>query len=254
MIGVNGAEIENQLHFLRECCTSELIEKQKADIYIKCCRENGEKGYGPIESDFLYCFIYTKRPKKIIQIGCGLSTAVMMLAAKEADYFLEIICIDPYPNEFLRLSCKSGKIKLIQKKTQLVDVDVLTRLNDNDLLFIDSTHTVKPGSEVNKLILEVLPRLQRGCWVHFHDIHFPYDYSRHILTTDLFFSNESVLLHSFLINNNKFALKISLSMLHYRAPLELKKSLPNYTSAENYYGLNVSEGHFPSSAYLLAIS
>ena len=102
----------------------------------------------------------------------------MLLAAKESDYKPEIICIDPYPNRFLKRSDRANEIRLIPKKVQLVDLEMLTELGDNGFLFIDSTHTVKPGSDVNYLILEVLPRLRVGSWVHFHDIYFPFDYSR----------------------------------------------------------------------------
>jgi len=251
MTGVNGVDIKNQLDFVKECCTQGLIDRHKRkDIYDYCCKQNDEQGYGPIEADFLFSFISTKRPKRIVQVGCGVSTSVILLSAEESDYLPEITCVEPYPTRFLR---NSNKIRLIPKKMQLVDMDTLIDLDDNDLLFVDSTHTVKPGSEVNKLILEVMPRLKKGVWVHFHDIYFPYDYSRYILTRELFFSCETALLHSFLVNNVKYALKVSLGMLHYAVPLELKRFLPNYCPAKNDYGLAVSEGHFPSSVYLEVI-
>lgn len=251
MFGVSGIGIENQLKFVKECCTDELIERQRiGNIYDEACKANGDAGYGPIESDFLYCFIYTKRPRKIVQVGCGVSTAVMLSAAADAGYSPEIVCLDPYPTTFLLNACNSGKIKLIQDKAELVSLALLAELGANGLLFIDSTHAVKVGSDVNRLILEVLPRLEKGSWVHFHNISFPYDYPRHILTTELFFGNESVLLHGFLINNSKYLLRLSMSMMHYSSPFEMKKFLPNYHPAKNEYGLNLSDGHYPSSAYL----
>jgi len=57
-------------------------------------------GFGPTEADFLYCFIATKRPRKIVQVGCGVSTAVILLAAQEAGYKPEVVCIEPYPSRF----------------------------------------------------------------------------------------------------------------------------------------------------------
>ncbi|HEY9665827.1 MAG TPA: hypothetical protein V6C91_03435, partial [Coleofasciculaceae cyanobacterium] len=78
MVGVNGAAIESQLEFVKECCSEALQERQKQeDIYSHACSENGELGYGPIEADFLFCFIYSKRPKRVVQVGCGVSTAIM---------------------------------------------------------------------------------------------------------------------------------------------------------------------------------
>ena len=119
------------------------------------------------------------------------------------------------------------------------------------MFFVDSTHTVKPGSEVNRIILEVLPRLKQEVWVHFHDIYFPYDYKRDLLTDDLFFWSESTLLHSFLINNSKYEIALSQSMLHYKAPEKIKASLPNYSPQSNEYGLTGKKGeHFPSAIFL----
>lgn len=254
MIGVNGIDMESQFAFIKECCSEDLIERQgEGDIYDYCRNENGEPGFGPIEADFLYCFICSKCPQRIIQVGAGLSTVVILLAAQEIGYKPEIICIDPYPNKFIRRSCNVNKVRLIPKKVQLVDIEMLTDLGENGFLFIDSTHTVKPGSDVNYLILEVLPRLKFENWVHFHDIYFPYDYSRDILSDGLFFPNESVLLHSFLINNKKYALRASLAMLHYADPSKLRNFLPNYSPSKNSYGLRISDGHFPSSAYLQVI-
>jgi hypothetical protein len=256
LIGVNGKEIEPQLAFVRECCPEALQERQKkGDIYSYACSENGELGYGPIEADFLFCFIYSKRPKRVVQIGCGVSTAVMMLASQEANYELELICIDPYPTEFLKKSNEQGKIRLLSEKAQKVPLNILTDLGENGMLFIDSTHTVKPGSEVNRIILDVLPQLKSGNYVHFHDIYFPYDYKRELLTTDLFFPNESTLLHAFLINNHRYCLKASFSMLHYAIPNELQMFLPNYQPNANQLGLEVedTQAHFPSSTYLQVI-
>ena len=239
MVGIQGIEVAAQVQFLKECCSAKLIERMKRDnIHAYGCRVNREAGYGPTEADFLYCFIYKKKPARISQIGSGVSTAIILLASEDAGYFPEITCIDPYPTEFLIKLHQEKKINLIQKKAQLLDVEILSNLNPNDFLFIDSTHTVKTGSEVNKIILEVLPRLSKNSWVHFHDIRFPYDYSRQILTTELFFSNETVLLQSFLIGNRKYSLKLSLSMLHYAVPQELKRSLPNYSPAGNHSGGN----------------
>jgi predicted O-methyltransferase YrrM len=254
MIGVKGIDIQSQLAFVQECCSEGLISRQKwLNIYERSCSENGGAGFGRVEADFLFCFICSKQPGKIIQIGAGLSTAVILLAAGEAGYTPEIICIDPYPNQFLQRAHRLGAIELIPEKAQNVSLELLTKMGENGFLFIDSTHTVKPGSEVNYLILEILPRLPPGSWVHFHDIYFPYDYPRDIMCTNLFFPNESVLLHAFLISNQSYILRASLSILHYESPKELKTFLPNYQASENVHGMAASDGDFPSSAYLQAI-
>ena len=258
MIGINGSDIEEQLDFIKEICNKDLVTRLKRNnIYSYACFQNNEPGFGPIESDFLFCFIHNIKPKRIIQIGCGVSTAVIMLANKESNFCSEIICIDAYPTKFLQKISNEGRIRLISEKVQKIDLNLLTNLDSKDLLFIDSTHTVKPGSDVNRIILEVLPRSRKGVYAHFQDIYFPYDYKRNLLSDGLFFSNESVLLHAFLINNSNYKINISLSMLHYSRTKELKEFLPNYNPQLNNYGLklNTREGlHFPSSTYLRAVN
>jgi hypothetical protein len=182
------------------------------------------------------------------------STAVILLAAKEVGYQPELICIDPFPNRYLRSVAARGLITLIAERAQDVDLQELTNLERGDLLFVDSTHTVKPGSEVNRLILEVLPRLKPGCFVQFHDIHFPYDYQESLLT-EIFFSAESTLLHAFLIDNARYSIAVSLSMLHHACPEQMRTALPNYRPARMHQGLLLARDparHFPCSTYLVS--
>jgi hypothetical protein len=253
MIGVAGADIESQMSFLRACCLPPLPQRlRRGGIYEHACQENGEPGYGPVEAEFLLCYITTKRPNRIVQVGCGVSTAVILLAAKEADYKPKIICVDPFPTRYLTRMAEQKLIELIPERAQEVDLRILTSLDAGDLLFVDSTHAVRAGGEVNRIILEVLPRLPSGSFVHFHDIYFPYDYQSSILT-ELFFSGESTLLHAFLIDNKRYSIAVSLSMLHHASLRELKSVFPNYRPAVMQYGLRTvgaGSGHFPSATYL----
>lgn len=251
MIGVGGADIQSQLNFVKECCTPPVIGKiTTKNIHAQASKRNAEEGFGPVEADFLYAFVATKNPKQIFQIGCGVSTAVCLLAADDAGYVPEVTCVEPYPTKYLIQEANQGRITLIRKKAELLDPTVLDALSHNVLFFVDSTHTLGPAGEVSRIILEMLPRLKAGAWVHFHDIKFPYDYDRHILDSTLFFQHESILLHAFLAQNSRCRILASLSMLHYFSPEALAECLPNYKPAENEQGLNKSEGHFPSSTYL----
>ena len=140
----------------------------------------------------------------------------------------------------------------MSERAEVVDRDILTALDPGDILFVDSTHTVKPGSEVNRLILDVLPRLKSGVFVHFHDIYFPYDYQPTLLSSELFFSVESTLLHAFLIGNGHCRIVLSTSMLHYAAPERIAALFPRYAPQNNANGLITERGeHFPSATYLL---
>jgi len=119
---------------------------------------NGEASFGLRDAEFLYGFIRTIQPKKIVQVGYGVSTAVMLMAAAEDRYQPVIVCVEPYPIEFLDRADREQAIRLVKARAQDVPLEILTDLGEEGFLFIDSTHTVKPGSEINRLILEVLPR------------------------------------------------------------------------------------------------
>lgn len=255
MAGLSDASIEAQVAFVRACCPRETVERLGAGtaIYDESCKDNGANGYGPLEGLFLFCFVSTNRPAKIVQVGAGVSTSMILRAAQFAGYRPHIECVDPYPTAMLQKLSASGAIKLVVRPAQDVELDELTDLRAGDLLFVDSTHTVKPGSEVNRLILEVLPRLASGVFAHFHDVLFPYDYYPTVLSEDLFFWNESVLLHAFLCGNSAWRLRASLSMLHHLAPNELRTVLPAYRPARFDDGIIRSRAdgrHFPSAAYL----
>jgi hypothetical protein len=256
MVGVNGIDLDHQMSNLRAWC--EPVSRQVAgdgEIHARACGQNGTDGYGRIESDVLFAFVATQRPRKIIQVGCGVSTAVICEGARAAGYKPEIRCIEPWPNEYLKRAAASGDITLMTSKAQDVEVQTLADLESGDLLFIDSTHAVKPGSEVNQLILEVLPRLAPGCNVHFHDIYFPYDYQASLMTT-LFFSEESTLLHAFLAFNHRYEIVVSMSMLHHSRSREVQEFLPGYRPAMLDRGLygESQVGDFPSSIYLRVTS
>jgi hypothetical protein len=223
---------------------------RQQDIHLVASLDNGETGYGQIEAEFLHCFVSKVKPRRILQIGCGVSTAVCLRAATEANYVAQIACIEPYPTQFLSDAADRGNIKLERKTLQDADPRLAEELEDGDFFFVDSSHALGPAGEASRIILEWLPRLRKGVYVHFHDILFPYDYAPDILRRALFFSHESVLLHAFLALNSDFRVLASLSMLHHKRRDQLKQLLPNYAPAEMDEGLIIRQGHFPSSIYL----
>jgi hypothetical protein len=161
------------------------------------------------------------------------------------------VAVDPYPTPFLRRAAQEGRIRLVAEPAQAVAMDELLALPEGGLFFVDSTHTVQPGGEVNRIILEVLPRLPAGTHVHFHDIYFPYDYSTGVLH-ELFFHAESTLLHALLVHNARLSITASLSMLHHGRPADLQRYLPRYEPRPCTLGIAApgAPGHFPSSTYL----
>lgn len=215
-------------------------------------------GFGYIEAQALHSVIRYFKPRKIVEVGSGVSTFCSLNATqvnkKENNLDSEITCIEPHPSENLRIL---KGVQIIQKEVQTIPYNVFTDLQENDLLFVDSSHTVKPGSDVNYIILEILPRLNRGVVVHFHDIYLPYDYQRDILT-NFFQWCETSLLRAFLVNNDKVKIVFCLSGLHYDYPAVLKEVFPEYRPQHDIEGLTygiyepfkVIEEHFPASIYL----
>ncbi len=118
MIGVAGMnDVAKQVAFLNETCAPGIVEHM-IDVHARADALNGEDGgYGEVEADFLYCFICRHKPNKIIQIGCGVSTAVIRMAAEKVGYESEIVCIDPNPTPFLIELESKGQITLHAEKT-----------------------------------------------------------------------------------------------------------------------------------------
>lgn len=138
---------------------------------------------------------------------------------------------------------------------QTVPVSKFQELSAGDFLVIDSSHTVRPGGDVNYLILEILPRLSKGVFVHFHDIFLPYDYPRNVLSS-YFQWMETSLVRAFLINNHKARVIFCLSQLHYDRKVAFKEIFPDYIPANAENGLEAdpnadpNKKHFPASIYL----
>jgi len=244
-------DLNKQLANLKSWFNSSVQEKiLHLSIHEEAFKKNGEPGYGPVEAEVLFAYVASRQPAQIFQIGCGVSTAVCLLAAEFAGYKPAITCVEPYPTQFLREMGAQGKVRLIREKAQNLRMSELENLDPGAFFFVDSTHSLGPAGEVSKIILEMLPILKKGSHAHFHDILFPFDYARDILTSALFFPHESTLLHGFLCGNARFRILCSLSMLHYGRQEELRKLLPRYEPAGDLDGLETKPGHFPSSTYL----
>ena len=253
MIGIAGTDLDSQLHFVEQLFAKDIVDEIKSrNIHSDATAANGEGGFGPVEADVLFAYIASVKPKQIFKIGCGVSTAVCLMAAEFIGYRPEIICLEPFPNEFLKTKAQEKSIELMEIGAQDYEPCEIEELGSNLLFFVDSTHTLGPAGEVSRIVLEMVPRLKNNAMVHFHDIVFPYDYSRTILTKDNFFHHESILLQAFLAFNSRFQIDASLSMLHYQEPLRLGGVLPRYMPATNKDGLQLEPGDFPSSIYFHA--
>jgi glycosyltransferase involved in cell wall biosynthesis len=185
-------------------------------------------GYcGPGDAEALYSMIRHFRPSKIVEIGSGQSTIVSRLAiddAKAADsgYHCQQICFEPYENPWLEGLGIEIRRELIERS----DLNLFKSLAPNDIVFIDSSHALRPMGDVEFEFLHVLPNLPKGVIVQVHDIFSPRDYPAQWLTVDRRFWNEQYLLEAFLSFNDTYEIIGSLNQLMHLDIDEFKRAFP----------------------------
>ena len=161
--------------------------------------------YSYSDAIFLYSMIRHFKPKKIIEIGSGFSSAVILDTNTQFfDDNINCTFIEPYPERLKSLLRTSDNIDLIIQPVQDVELELFESLDDNDILFIDSTHVSKTGSDLNYLFFEVIPRLKKGVKIHFHDIFYPFEYPKDWVLMKKRSWNEAYLLRAFLSYNKDF--------------------------------------------------
>jgi len=171
------------------------------------------------------------KPKIIIEIGCGSSTLMIQHAIKynekeKPDYTCKHICVEPYENEWI----SKLNVHVERKKVEDLDISLFQSLKENDILFIDLTHIIKPQGDVLFEYLEVLPVLNRGVVVHIHDIFTPKDYLNEWVLDGVNFWNEQYLLEAFLSYNNQFEIICAVNYLRHNYFEELSARLPLLTT------------------------
>jgi Methyltransferase domain len=172
-----------------------------------------------------YCMIRHFQPRLIIEVGSGFSSLVAAEAIAKNDNSA-LICIEPFPLDFLRQGF-AGLHSLIEKKVEDIGLEFFSQLASGDILFIDSSHTVKIGGDVNYLFLEVLPRLKPGVIVHVHDIFLPFEYRRDWVMEEFRFWSEQYLLQAFLSFNSEFEVLMANSYVAHRYMKDLKATFMN---------------------------
>lgn len=185
--------------------------------------DNGTFAFG--DGAWTYAFIRAHKPKRWLEVGCGNSTLVAQLAmARNAaeGHRTEHVCIEPYEMPWLE---KLG-IEILRKRVEDCPLETFTSLKAGDVLFIDSSHVVRPQGDVLFLYQEVLPRLAPGVIVHVHDIFTPRDYPEHWVLEKMLMWDEQYLLESFLTFNARFEIIGALNHLYHSHFDALAKALP----------------------------
>lgn len=190
--------------------------------------------YGTGDSEYLYSIIRFFKPQRIIEIGSGFSTLMAIEAVNKnqeeaiesgSQYNCTHICIEPYEMPWLE---KTNAI-VIRKKLEEVDPDLFLQLKENDILFIDSSHIIRPQGDVLVECMEILPILNTGVLVHFHDIFTPRDYLDEWIFQRTFLWNEQYLLEAFLSFNNTFEVIGAVNYLKHNHYTLLKQKCPMIT-------------------------
>lgn len=162
--------------------------------------------YMAVDAHIYWCLINQYRPRRIVEIGAHASTMISTSAVAHlmtgSDYRCQIDAIEPFPSDYLRR--ENGRaINLIERKVQDVPLGLFTSLESGDMLFIDSTHVLREGSDVQFEYLTILPQLKPGVFVHVHDVSLPKRYPKVYFDKQLYW-NEQYLLQAFLAFNSRF--------------------------------------------------
>jgi len=168
----------------------------------------GNDCYEYSDAIFLYSMIRHARPSRIIEIGSGFSSAVMLDTSERFfDGSIRCTFIEPYPDRLLSLLTEQerSRVDLVQKRVELVDLEIFRSLESGDILFIDSSHVAKVGSDVNHLMFEVFPVLSSGVYIHIHDVFYPFEYPEDWIMRGSVW-NEAYMLRAFLSYNERFSI------------------------------------------------
>lgn len=217
-------ELLDSFHYNDELIAFPIRAAGKEEFYY----DNAMFNTGDAES--LYNVIRHFKPARIIEIGSGYSTlmarnAIRMNCAESPSYRCDHICVEPYENPWL----DNIGVRLVRYPVETLDADFFRQLGANDLLFIDSSHMIRPQGDVLFEYLEIFPQLPSGVIVHVHDIFSPKDYPEDWVKNKVWFWNEQYLLEAFLSHNSRWKIIGALNYLHHNHYEKLQATCPLLT-------------------------
>ena len=231
-----GVEVneQGQLELLRE-----FVEKFKAEYEQFPRQATGiphqyyifNENFESVDGEILYCMIRRFKPRRIFEIGSGNSTilsaeAILKNQAEDGSR-CELIAIDPYPSNLLKAGFP-GLTELVQSPVEEISLSEFKKLNANDILFIDSSHVLRIGGDVQYEYLEILPSLNAGVLVHAHDIFLPAEYPRDWVFKKRLFWSEQYLLQAFLAFNTSFEVLWAGNFMHLTHPDKVEAAFSSY--------------------------
>ena len=183
------------------------------------------------DAEVLFGMVRHHRPARVVEVGCGNSTRVIQAAmkvnARDGHPATEHICIEPYEQPWL----ENFGVTLIRQPVEDCDLSLFGKLDAGDILFIDSSHMIRPFGDVVFLIQTVLGRLKPGVIVHVHDIFSPRNYPARLIIDHRVFWNEQYLLEAYLSDNPCFEILIPLNHLWHEDRGRLELSCPGLVNA-----------------------
>ena len=220
--------IEGQLGLLSEFrYNDELLEFPliKSDYAKQFYYDNGSYMSG--DAEYLYNILRFIKPKNLIEIGSGNSTLMARNAIEKnmkdnISYQCNHVCIEPYEQSWL----EDLPVEVVREKVEDQSLSIFEKLASGDVLFIDSSHVIRPQGDVLFEYLEILPRLAKGVIVHVHDIFSPKDYLDDWILRDGLMWNEQYLLEAFLSNNHDFEVIGALNYLAHNYTKEFSEKCP----------------------------
>lgn len=219
--------IEGQYNLLRA------LNQYYPEIPFKAHKQDGlryyfeNNMYSYTDGIVLFGLMRHLKPSTIIEVGSGFSSALMLdVNEKYLENNVQLHFIEPNPERLYDNITQSDKqnTHILPNKVQEVSPDYFEQLQKGDILFIDSTHVSKTGSDVNYIFFEILPRLRKGVWIHFHDIFYPFEYPKGWVYGGRNW-NENYFLRAFLMHNKAYKIRLFPHFLHLHHP-QVFSSMP----------------------------
>lgn len=217
----------DQLEFAAELATLESNESSAPHVFNL---QNGLFEWA--DADFWYSMVRRFKPARIVEVGSGHSTLVARMAIRrnqrdDPGYTCVHTCIEPYEMPWL----EEAGVQVIRERVENIPLESFLQLRSHDILFIDSSHVVRPQGDVVAEFLQILPILERGVIVHVHDIFTPKDYPREWVEDRVHLWSEQYLLEGFLTHNASWEVLAALNYLHHHHFDALKAVCPHLAPA-----------------------
>ena len=185
--------------------------------------------FGFPDGFILYSMFRTFKPRRVVEVGSGFSSALMLDMSRDFLPDTRFTFIDPYSQniqDVLR-GRPEGHYELIRREVQDIDLALFADLGDGDVLFIDTSHSVKIGSDVSTILFRILPALNPGVLVHIHDIYYPWEYPEDFVLEGRTY-NELYFVRAFLQFNSAFEILYNSSQMEFEHPEAFTERMPGY--------------------------